>query len=57
VNNYQVAGYLQIRLPAIVCFGGGDRLAEFRFQLRFGESPFFGGGGCGGGGGGGGLRV
>jgi len=30
---------------AVIFFGGGDRLAEFNFQLRFGESPFFGGGG------------
>ena len=40
-----VAGHLQIRLAAVILIGGGDRLAEFRFQLRFSESPFFGGGG------------
>jgi len=45
VNNYPVADHLQIRFAAVNLFGGGDRLAEFSFQLRFGESPFFGGGG------------
>jgi len=45
VNNYPVAGHLQIRLAAVIFFGGGDHLAEFSFQLRFGESQFFGGGG------------
>jgi len=36
-----VAGHLQIRLAAVNFFGGGDRLAEFSFQLRFGESQYF----------------
>ena len=45
MNNYPVAGHLQIRLAAVIFFGGGDRLAEFRFQPKFGESPFFGNGG------------
>jgi len=45
VNDYLVAGHLQSCLAAVIYFGGGDRLAEFSFQLRFDESPFFGGGG------------
>jgi len=45
VNDYPVAGHLQIRFAVVIYFGSGDRLAEFSFQLRFGESPFFGGGG------------
>jgi len=45
VENYPVAGHLQIRLAEVIFFGGGDRLAKFSFQLRFSESSFFGGGG------------
>jgi len=45
VNNYPVAGHLQIRLATVIFFHGDDGLAEFSFQLRFGESPFFGGSG------------
>jgi len=44
-NTYPVTGHLKIRLAALIFFGGGDRLTEFSFQLRFGESPFFGSGG------------
>jgi len=40
-NTYPVAGHLKILLAAVIVFGGGDRLAEFSFQPRFGESPFF----------------
>jgi len=30
-------------LAAVIYFGGGDRLAEFHFRLRFAEAAFFGG--------------
>jgi len=43
--NYPVAGQLKNRLAAVIYFGGGDRLAEFSFQMKFSESPFFGGDG------------
>jgi len=31
VNDYPVAGHLQIRVATVIYFGGGDRLAEFSF--------------------------
>jgi len=44
-NFRSVVGHLQIRLAVVIIFSVGDRLAEFSFQLRFGELRFFGGGG------------
>jgi len=45
MNDYPVAGHLQIRLATVIYFNGGNHLAEVSFQLRFDESPFFGGSG------------
>jgi len=34
---------LKIMVSPVILFGGGDRLAEFHFRLKFGEAAFFGG--------------